>query len=1654
MIQALQLDDPIVSVEDIKKFKLAFLMQFFVQHKQRFRFPRLRLQARTADKDLYQHILKGSETVPLCDCVARILRFLRHRDPTVCIASVDGALDAFVGEKRTTHRQALQAARAGRSVSELDPPARALLLEHLIECVYDERPDLSFNAVLNAPKTNAEKDVGVLPSPDDESLLIKAGQDASGSSYYYMDDLRLYRETPQGGFSSHWSVAVGPTIQQWTSFIASLGRAGEEAELCHFLKKDLFSYVQDCIENPYMNDFADELNSARLLDKEAAELAEIRQQRGLPVVPAPLPQVKPLASPSSQVCMPLATEGGSGSSAASSSGNSTSTCPLTPPNETPSLLPGVSQASQPAASTPESSAAPVKASLTAPNTPSTGVWMSDGGHPSSSTVVGGSMATTHCQHPNSVEPPRSVYSLCSSSPSQQHIKTATEPVSGQQHLLDSPLRRPASGPMPAEVAPQADGGQPHSAPPFSAPSSVGDGRRRTSMASSQTFPMSGQKLDAVPEGMVDAVPTSNIAVSSTTSSLGVCAPRPTAAVSGSLPPAPLMLPPHVLVFTTEMANEAAAKCQRTRMRITTFHSMHPLVQQFMLQSGLIPGGNPSAIGGGVVNCAVTQEQLENRKSKMAQLEKIHSKLTKSKMASTPGAATVAAMQQQQMYAAAAGNGGQLSQSLPPPPPPPPPGTAIPPIQHDPLNLPPHSTGGIPADLNQQPRGMMVVRPDERDFDRAPWMQQQRKHSGPLGDPNGIHFQYSGSIDHVVVPPPPPGGGGPPVLVVPPNNACGYPPPPNKFCVPAPPPPPYKRPYPPEMTSPEQQFWDQQQAMFEQHQQQQAMLMQQQQTVATTPVNCGRPTSGRGGLSKKRKSASGAAGRSASSRLPQLSSMSPFSTPQRMSQPQPSAGSMKSGSFGSVPIGPPRGSAPGGSYQTISSDPMNGAYMNPGYRGSGIAPGNSSTMIEQPQYPPIPPCSTNTSLPPTSQQQLPASGYAHPADSVPASSSPTQHLTSASLASLARLSQLSGSEGPFCAPPAASANSASACPPPPSGYSRMASAPDILAFSGGAGPGIMPNSDNDPSSLYSMGSGLTNSGVAGGGPPYQPITVPQGGQQMSPQQHFSTGPPSQPMGGVRPSDQVQPPGPGGVFTSSDQPRSTVDPSPSASRCLTPSSAPPICPTSASPTTPATVNSVPTASVAAPQSASQQQSLPPPQSIQVNNTFFNAQLNVQQMNYQHINGACGGAHMQIQFMQQQQQHPYYGNNGCPMSQPPPNQRIESRTPQPPSNVQIMPKTPHTIQYLPTSSSSAPSTSSATSGASTPPMTSTNTVSVAGGQHPSQSAPLGVNGKPRISQSAASTILPPVSRIQSPTHSQAAPNTVAISSTVPSANPSTVGVGAAASIVATSEHRTTTIPPRQQQQQRGQKIDPSQTHAAQLPMTSITQSSMTISSGVAVHPGEMATLPDGMYVGSGAATTQKYPQGFPISVVDVPQVQQLDNTNPFDFPQGGTTYPVSASSSNAQSRGPYREQLHIHYPSPTGSSTSVTYRVDTELPSSASAPTASTSASTITSTTTATKKFISPTSQMCMSDITYQQQRWQQQQVQMMSGSDFYLQQSQNSTGNSNSGVMMMPTTPTVQASQAQQQYYMPPPAAVPSHLHQHLQPQPPPQASHSRAYPALM
>lgn len=147
--------------------------------------------------------------------------------------------------------------------------------------------------------------------------------------------------------------------------------------------------------------------------------------------------------------------------------------------------------------------------------------------------------------------------------------------------------------------------------------------------------------------------------------------------SRSTMPAAIPVSPatHVMVFTTEMANDAAVKNQRSRIRLTTYHSTHPIVQSYMLQHGMFHtttavAAAAIAVDGG----SVTQEQLENRKNKMATLERIHFTLTKNKTAAAQGVAAL--QQQQQMYAAAGQIGGTAAPSCS--------ATAIPPMpQHDP-----------------------------------------------------------------------------------------------------------------------------------------------------------------------------------------------------------------------------------------------------------------------------------------------------------------------------------------------------------------------------------------------------------------------------------------------------------------------------------------------------------------------------------------------------------------------------------------------------------------------------------------------------------------------------------------------------------------------------------------------------------------------------------------------------------------------------------------------------------------------------------------------------------------------------------------------------------------------------------------------------------
>ncbi|CAH8858191.1 unnamed protein product [Trichobilharzia szidati] len=313
-MSGLKLEDPTVDVADIEKYRMAFLMQFFVQHKRRFRFPRLRLQ------DLYQKVLKDPDPVAFCDLAARILRFLNHDDPDICMATLDQALDRFAIDKRTSYRINIQRHRNGKLVHQLGSAARAALLDNLIESVYDEQPDFNFTTCFNSSLTNSGRvgggggigtsnngpgstgfdrmvvdssqdlynsgvgggaggDIGCTDDPEDVNVLIKAGQDAQGCSYYYMDDLRLYRERPQSGISSQWDVVVGPTADQWLAFIMSLSRNEKEYDLHCFLKQDLFELVKESLDAMELHAPNTELDSNYLRTKELNELAELRRRQ-------------------------------------------------------------------------------------------------------------------------------------------------------------------------------------------------------------------------------------------------------------------------------------------------------------------------------------------------------------------------------------------------------------------------------------------------------------------------------------------------------------------------------------------------------------------------------------------------------------------------------------------------------------------------------------------------------------------------------------------------------------------------------------------------------------------------------------------------------------------------------------------------------------------------------------------------------------------------------------------------------------------------------------------------------------------------------------------------------------------------------------------------------------------------------------------------------------------------------------------------------------------------------------------------------------------------------------------------------------------------------------------------------------------------------
>ncbi|TNN07800.1 hypothetical protein EWB00_007487, partial [Schistosoma japonicum] len=229
---------------------------------------------------------------------------------------------------------------------------------------------------------------------------------------------------------------------------------------------------------------------------------------------------------------------------------------------------------------------------------------------------------------------------------------------------------------------------------------------------------------------------------------------------------------------------------------------------------------------------------------------------------------------------------------------------------------------------------------------------------------------------------------------------------------------------------------------------------------------------------------------------------------------------------------------------------------------------------------------------------------------------TQHLTSASLASLARLSQMSGPEGPYI--PSCSSSLYNPIPGHTSVYSNRSG--PMTSFHPDGSPIITPPTPQPGHHIMSQGVRNHNSISSPGN--YASKT-----HLCNPNQSLSSNNMILNNCNMPHSLSSQTIPLHSKFNSHGYSHSNpqLQPALQQQQPQTPTGSVTNCGSSL----PSPVPNLPT--------PSQQQHQQQPPSIQVNNTFFNAQLNVQQMNYQHVTAPGSTGQMQIHFAQQQQQPP---------------------------------------------------------------------------------------------------------------------------------------------------------------------------------------------------------------------------------------------------------------------------------------------------------------------------------------------------------------------------------------------------------------------------------
>ncbi|XP_019621070.1 PREDICTED: B-cell CLL/lymphoma 9-like protein [Branchiostoma belcheri] len=199
-------------------WELVQVAQFLRLFRQKFGFADINTQRLEAE-------LRQRESVPVADTLARLLRYLLSRSD-IRLGSWEADVKRVLAETGGQWKPFA----TGAAYADMDPYQRLVFLKGVADHVFEEKVE-ELSEYLD--ETYDPEDMRAVP----------IGQDSLKHTYWYFDDLRLYKESV-GRKGEKWE-CICSSLKEWTSFVKKFRKTThpQEKELYEFLHGQLLPLI-------------------------------------------------------------------------------------------------------------------------------------------------------------------------------------------------------------------------------------------------------------------------------------------------------------------------------------------------------------------------------------------------------------------------------------------------------------------------------------------------------------------------------------------------------------------------------------------------------------------------------------------------------------------------------------------------------------------------------------------------------------------------------------------------------------------------------------------------------------------------------------------------------------------------------------------------------------------------------------------------------------------------------------------------------------------------------------------------------------------------------------------------------------------------------------------------------------------------------------------------------------------------------------------------------------------------------------------------------------------------------------------------------------------------------------------------------------------